>query len=391
MKTSSERRRLAGIPAVAALTAACTALHAGASPAAASPRAVPTLACTTLPIATPGGGTSGQRARQDMAPVLGGLGDIATRSSSSAWAVGSSMRTPSPERALVAHWNGAVWRTLSSRALPPSSWLGALALFPGGAWAVGESGMAEHGRVSRELIVRLAGTTVQRVQVLGSAESSLGDVAATSAADAWAVGATFNIPLILHWNGTAWTRAPLPATVGSGAFAGVAATSRTNAWAVMDPDVWGNRPQIVHWNGRRWGDVVSPAIGMSYELLDVAATSATNAWAVGTTGSAAVILHWNGRGWTCALSPKTARDFPRLLAVSASSADNAWAVGLSLTGTLALRWNGRTWKQVMTPRPGLDWSLHGVAIIPRSGHAWAVGQTTDRRTLMLYWNGTAWH
>jgi hypothetical protein len=102
-------------------------------------------------------------------------------------------------------------------------------------------------------------------------------------------------------------------------------------------------------------------------------------------------LDWNGRGWTCALSPKTARDFPRLDAVSASSADNAWAVGLSLTRNLALHWNGRTWKQVMTPRPGLDWSLHGVAVIPRSGHAWAVGQTTDRRTLMLYWNGTAWH
>jgi len=34
-------------------------------------------------------------------------------------------------------------------------------------------------------------------------------VAATSAANAWAVGG-LDRPLILHWNGTAWKRAPLP-------------------------------------------------------------------------------------------------------------------------------------------------------------------------------------
>ena len=225
--------------------------------------------------------------------------------------------------------------------------MGAVALFPGGAWAVGEFGMAEHGRVFRPLVVRVTGTTVRQVPIPGPAYGSLADVAATSAA-VWAVGFSGESgpPLIVHWNGTAWKRARLPATVGRGVFDGVAATSRTNAWAVM------NTARIVHWNGRRWGQVVTPHIGMSYRLDGVAATSAKNAWAVGSTGSnRAVILHWNGLRWTCALSPKMHRDYPdrSLFAVSASSADNAWAVGGSAERTLALRWNGHTWKQVMTP------------------------------------------
>ena len=388
VKPSSKRRRLAGILAVAGVTAACSASSPAAWPPA--PHHPPEVACTNLPAASPrAAGTSGQRSPLDMPSVPGGLLDIAARSPSSAWAVGSAVPTPAHSRALVAHWNGAVWRTVRSRALPPESALGAVALFPGGAWAVGEKGMAEYGRVFHPLIVRVTGTTVRQVPVpVRSSSSALGGVAATSAADAWAVGATFTIPLILHWNGTAWTRARLPATVGRGFFTGVAATSAANAWAVMTPSTRG-RARIVHWNGRRWGDVVSPAIGMSYDLRGVAATSAENAWAVGTTGTRAVILHWNGRRWTCALSPKI-NNFPHLNAVSASSADNAWAVGGYDTAILALHWNGHEWKQVMTPEPGQVNLLEGVAVIPQSGHAWAVGGT-DHRTLMLYWNGTAWH
>jgi len=259
------------------------------------------------------------------------LGDVAARSPSSALAVGSTVPTPGHLRALVALWNGAVWRTLSNRALPPESELDAVALFPGGAWAAGAKGMAEHGRVFRPLMVRVTGTTVRQVPVpVRSYSSSLEDVAATSAA----VGFTYTIPLILHWNGTAWTRAPLPATAGRRA------------------------------------------------LLDVAATSANDVWAVGS----AMILHWNGLRWTCALSPDD------LAAVSTSSADNAWAVGSSSDSTraVALHWNGHTWKQVMTPHPGPDNVRQGVAVISPSGAAWAVGGT-DTGTLMLHWNGTAWH
>ena len=297
----------------------------------------------------------------------------------------------------LAHWNGTAWRTVSSPALPSRGALYAVAKFPGGAWAVGRAGVLVHGGVPTHLIVRLTGTTVRRVPIPGPADGTLWGVAAISAADAWAVGSVagfraLDTPLILHWNGTAWKRAALPSQLGHGVFRGVAATSGTNAWAILDQPA--GRARIVYWNGRSWSQVASPAIGVSYQLRDVAATSAQNAWAVGFTGSGkTVILHWDGRRWKRVPSPnpdqsQSGGNF--LAAVSASSADNAWAAGLTgSSGTLALHWNGHTWKQVMTPDSGLGSSLNGISLIPASRRAWAVG-TTGAATLILHWNGTAW-
>ncbi len=359
------------------MTAACTG----------SPPAAPKLACTTLPIASgPAAGASGQHSGLDLSSVPGYLVDVAAWSSKRALAVG--WHVPPHGRALVALWNGAAWRTLSSRALPWAVNLKAVASFPGGAWAVGKYGNAEHKQLGKPLIARVTDTTVRRVPVPGPEYGWLADVAATSATHAWAVGsASGNAsgpPLIVHWNGTAWTRARLPATVREGLLYGVAATSRTNAWAVgysfegplmvhwngtawtrvrLPPalgrhlaldgvaatsrtNAWAvTGAKIVHWNGRRWDQVVTPHIG-SYGLSDVAATSATNAWA--TAGSAgsdrALILHWNGRRWTCALTPFPSQN--AIIHVSASSADNAWAVGSDGTGRiLALHWNGHTSKR----------------------------------------------
>jgi hypothetical protein len=62
---------------------------------------------------------------------------------------------------------------------------------------------------------------------------ALSGVAATSAGNAWAVGgANSGKTLIVHWNGTAWSRVPSPSLSGFASLSGVAATSATNAWAV---------------------------------------------------------------------------------------------------------------------------------------------------------------
>ena len=329
---------------------------------------------------TAGAAPAGPAARL---PVPGGLDGVAARSPGSAWAVGqTSSDSTDNDRPILAHWNGRVWRTVSSPALPSRGALNAVATFPGGGWAVGQAGVLVHGGVPKNLIVRLAGTAVRRVRLPGPVDGELFGVAATSAANAWAVGG-LDRPLILHWNGTAWKRAQLPSSLRQGVFRGVAATSRTNAWAVMGP-------RIVHWNGRRWGQVVSPDIGTRYELVSVAATSAKNAWAVGFTGSEqAVILHWDGLRWKRVPSPSPGGF---LAAVTASSAENAWAVGEGHSGTLALHWNGRSWKQVMTPPPGTPgFALGGVCFIPPSRHAWAVGDIGPPvETLILHWNGTVW-
>ena len=113
---------------------------------------------------------------------------------------------------------------------------------------------------------------------------------------------------------TGWKVQPSPNPGGSSNLLGVAATSRTNAWAV------GNH--IEHWNGKAWKAQKSPGEHA------VAATSSTNAWA--TSGE--VIEHWNGKAWNVQPSP----NIGFLFGVAATSSTNAWAVG----GGAILHWNG---------------------------------------------------
>ena len=90
-----------------------------------------------------------------------------------------------------------------------------------------------------------------------------------------------------------------------GSLHGVAATSSTDAWAVgfTSPPGGRNYTLILHWNGTAWSRVASPSLGRNAGLLGVAATSATSAWAVGDYSTPAgqprtLILHWNGTNWT---------------------------------------------------------------------------------------------
>ena len=135
----------------------------------------------------------------------------------------------------------------------------------------------------------------------------LSGVAATSAS-AWAVGYTSRVKtLVVRWNGTAWKQVPSPSP-SSGGLAdflfGVAATSASSAWAVGDISC-GCGPGIsliLHWNGTAWTRVPSPTPGGGTILRGVAATSATDAWAVGYSGSGigptkTLILRWNGKTW----------------------------------------------------------------------------------------------
>ncbi len=185
----------------------------------------------------------------------------------------------------------------------------------------------------------------------------LSGVAATSAANAWAVGGYGSISsaktLIVRWNGTAWTRVPSPTPAGGGELGGVAATSASSAWAVGCTSCFTSpKTLILRWNGKTWTRVPSPAPAES-SLSGVAAVSASSAWAVGCTSCSHIdsfkglILGWNGKVWRRVPSPLPAygKYGNALAGVAATSAANAWAVGCTASGhTLILRWNGTTWK-----------------------------------------------
>jgi hypothetical protein len=326
--------------------------------------------------------------------VPGALTGVATISSSNAWAVGATVTAP--QSPILAHWNGKNWTTVSSPAVPSHGRLVAVAKFTGGAWAAG-------GASGRPLILRLTGTTVRRVAAPRVPHGLLIGLTATSARSAWAVGGIgLHQALIMHWNGKTWKRTALGRHPGASFLTGVAATTAANAWAVGSTSRGG--PAILHWNGKQWSRAaIPPPAGKPYSLTGIAALSRSDAWAVGFTtdvsrSTTTVTLHWNGNKWIRVKSPNP---FPGgegngLLGVSTSAAHSVWAVGGSFSGfdgtPMTLHLTGGTWRSV--PTPVKTGTLAAVSI-SRSGRGWAVGEsirtTNSEHTLILHWNGIAWH
>jgi hypothetical protein len=123
-----------------------------------------------------------------------------------------------------------------------------------------------------------------------------------------------------RFNGRSWRRQHTPSPGfrqhrHSDDLEGVVATSSRNAWAVGftngagETDAGASRVLVERWNGRVWRQVpvtvaLSPAVAHTEGLAGVAATSRRNAWAVGsvqhtaTSTQSALILHWNGASWS---------------------------------------------------------------------------------------------
>jgi hypothetical protein len=324
---------------------------------------------------------------------------VAASSRTNAWAVGSHSKYT-----LVEHWNGKGWKVQRS---PNASGnenrlLGVAAVSSKHAWAVGYSGAQR-----RTLIEHWNGKAwrVQPSPNPSGGQNVLFGVTATSSTNAWAVGSSSApyglLTVVEHWNGKAWKA---QASANPGGFTqtnqllGVAASSRTNAWAVGDYTVGTGTPQtlIEHKLGTAWTVVPSPDPGINPygdRLSGVAATSANNAWAVGYyyngTTDQTLIEHWDGTAWTVQPSPNPGGSGnPNWLGgVTAISATNAWAVGYYYNGTtkrtLALHWNGKAWKTQASASPH-GAVLNGVTATS-STNAWA-GGWYGKRTLIERWH-----
>jgi hypothetical protein len=224
-----------------------------------------------------------------------------------------------------------------------------------------------------------------------------------SATNAWAVGDFSNgsgdRTLILHWNGTAWTRVKnTPNPAADNFLGGAAATSASNAWAVglvsSFSAVLGQRAApgmhlaatadprtfTLHWNGSTWSRVSSPSPGIGDSLNAVGATSTSDAWAVGSTSPGGgnhdqtLVLRWNGSQWqqVPAPSPGGTDSSSTLTGVTATSTSNAWAVGGTTSQAFILHWDGTSWQQATIPSLPPS-TLNGVAA-SSAASAWAVGE-----------------
>jgi hypothetical protein len=153
------------------------------------------------------------------------------------WAVGDGNNCGcGPGTSLIERWNGKTWGQMPTPTFGAGVDVNAVASLPSGRlWAVGLSGEGDsptHG-------------------------------------------------VILQWTGTAWTRVPIPDLKNDdGGLFGLAATSRSNAWAVGWASSGGSasgtpKIMILHWNGSAWKPLIIASSAKTPAGGEASATTTT--------------------------------------------------------------------------------------------------------------------
>ncbi|HEX6540252.1 MAG TPA: hypothetical protein VF040_00740 [Ktedonobacterales bacterium] len=345
------------------------------------------------------------------------LNAVNALSSTSAWAVGSNSQETGSSQHLSVRWDGTSWQIVPGQS---ENLVGVAAISATDVWAVGSTheGLPEPYQ-TRALIEHWNGMAWSIVPSPNpdSQEYGLNGVVALSANDVWAVGSYLDLgagarlPLIEHWNGTAWIIVTGPHLQGvhDSALQSVTRIPGTNElWAVgymmKGPLPAFDQALIERWNGHGWM-LVTPAnpVNMTTSKLEgVVALSATDAWAVGSyvmagsEVSRGLIEHWNGTVWQPVTTPQTAGIAPsQFVSVAAVGKRDVRAVGryfVNSEGTgraLIAQWNGTAWSVQASPTPsGVTYSILMAIAGDGAGHYWAVGTFTSasrhQQTLILH-------
>jgi outer membrane protein assembly factor BamB len=313
----------------------------------------------------------------------GVLVGVSALASNDAWAIGNHNSS-----AFIYHWDGSQWSEVQGANTTVAKTLTDVEAIAGDdVWVVGhysgseEDTFIEHWNGRRwEAVPSPNGSGKQ---------NRLFDVTAVASDDVWAVGITHNLTefqrtLILHWNGTEWSVVPSPNVAGNGWLSGVAAVAANDVWAVGNyrPDGGGSMTLTLHWNGVAWSVVPSPLVNNADQLDDVVAVGPDDVWAVGSTNLAseaylALVMHWDGDNWTVENIEGLGQTVSYLSGVDAVSATDAWAVGMQgISGsdrkTLILHWDGVAWRAWPSPTVGVNSYLYSVSAASATD-VWTVG------------------
>jgi hypothetical protein len=195
------------------------------------------------------------------------LSDVTAVAPDDVWAVGS-LTCDGLSAALVERWDGERWSRVDvplPRRATNTGLTGITAVAGTDVWAVGFSSRGSDP--GRNLIVHWDGTRWTIVPSPNPGDASynhgLSDVSGSRSSDVWAAGGRSNVddvlPEMLHWDGTAWSNSPIPASgfddpPGDGLY-GVVSLSKRSAVAVGIAKTRGASVEagfIERWNGRRW-------------------------------------------------------------------------------------------------------------------------------------------
>jgi hypothetical protein len=278
---------------------------------------------------------------------------ITVISAGEAWAVGGSGETDAPTQVLLERWDGNAWT--SEEGPNPGSETNELlavdadASEPNDVWAVGRTAS---GFGDDPLVLRYDGTAWTEQTLPADVGGILTGVAAVAPDDVWAVGyegdptASLNRAIALHWDGVAWTSVDLGRSIGVGAslLSGVSATAPNDVWGV---GTLHSQPLIIHFDGDTWERTPTDVRGSADAIVE---TRRKEVWAVGSP-----IQRYDGRSWSQAAG---VRGGGELLSIAAVSPNDVWAVGMrassgQTTRAIVLRYDGQRWGPVDGP------SVHG--------------------------------
>ncbi len=216
------------------------------------------------------GGTAWSKVKiHGLGSAGGAIDAVSAFSPRDIWAAGySDIPTSRYTQPLTLHWNGTAWSVVAS---PTGAGLlnGVSAVSATSAWAVGDTENPD--ATAGTLTMRWNGTNWSMISSPDPGPfgytNELRSVAASSPKNAWAVG-YYTSPsgstrqrLILHWNGTTtWSRSTSPSPGTDDYLHAVTARTTADAWAVGDDQsrTGSLDTLILHWDGTRWSRVSSP-------------------------------------------------------------------------------------------------------------------------------------
>ena len=312
------------------------------------------------------------------------------------------------------HWNGSAWSAVNVF-LPAAAYWGELhgitMLSSNDGWAVGEW---FDGNV-HSYTLHWDGNfwnNVTAVDPYGSAY--LQAVSASSSNDVWAGGYfyqnSYYFDYAIHWNGSQWTLVS-PNDGGNSAIQGIKAIAPNNVWAVgTGPDnywPYHEKSLILHWDGTRWSRIYVPNYQDRNYLLGISGPAANDLWVVGynvndMNGNAqAMAFHYDGSGWSPVTIGSHGPGESAYAAVAALPGGDVWTAGNyhpfsgAAANTLTDHYDGAQFSEVIsvTPNTGVQ-TLNGAAA-RGPNDVWAVGSYTDQsvnlnRALAEHWDGAQW-
>jgi hypothetical protein len=302
-------------------------------------------------------------------PPSTALADLATAGEHHAWLAGTTgVFTSRPSAPLVLSWTGETWREEPLPDLPAAASLsGVSATAPDDVWAVGNS-------AGRPLVLHYDGTTWHTITTPAITWAKA--VAAVRDDDVHVVGTGRDA---LHYDGAAWhlrtalssareglqtitTAAPDDLWAGGGGLAGAGPASY-------------EYPVLVHWDGHTWTDLDGPRLERGH-VARLSATAPDDVWLGHVRDTDGLRVHrWDGEHWTAVPPP----DDADRLSLHGVAAGWTWGVRAPRhsfeTRPAFHRWTGDGWTHVALPDDLARASASHLGLATTGATTWAYLKT----------------